>query len=154
MKKNNTKKVNKTKQIKVVKPNVTALKLSNLPFKSAKSLKDAQDQIRLQVWRRLEEAKIIHELLKLEEYSFWHEEFAKGLICGYSEDQDTSLVRVYSDGQGIKISINKSLAATAPLGETVLNQLIKAMSESFSTTYYRAKGLISSNETLTKEAEE
>lgn len=57
-----------------------------------------------------------------------------------------SLVKVSSEGHGIKININKSLAVTAPLGETVLTQLIRAMSESFATTYYRAKGLIPSNE--------
>lgn len=33
--------------------NVTTLKLVDVPFKTAKSLKDAQDLIRLQVWRRL-----------------------------------------------------------------------------------------------------
>lgn len=151
MKKKTTKKIIKIKPLSNAKPNVTAMKLSSLPFKSAKSLKDAQDQLRLQVWKRLEEAKIIHELLQLEEYKFWHEEFAKGLVCGYADDFEMSLVRVYSEGQGIRIDINKSLAAITPLGETVLNQLIKAMSESFATTYYRAKGLISNIEPIRQE---
>jgi hypothetical protein len=133
-----------TKTVK--KPNVTVQKLSDLPFKSAKALKDAQDQIRLQVWQRLEEARIIHEMLKLDSYKFWHEEFSKGLVCDYVEDPDSSLVKVLSDGQGINIRINKALAGTAPLGETVLGHLVKAMSESFATTYYRAKGLIPPND--------
>ena len=132
------------------KQNVTVMKLSDVPFKTAKSLKDAQDQIRLQVWRRLEEAKVINEMLNLETYKFWHDEFSNGLLCSYVEEHDSSLVKVYSEGHGIKISINKSLAVTAPLGETVLSQLVKAMSESFATTYYRAKGIIPISDSIKK----
>lgn len=124
------------------KANVTNLKLLDVPFKSAKALKDAQDQIRLQVWRRLEEAKILNEMLQQDNYKFWHDEFSHGLVCGYVEEHDMSLVKVFSDGDGIKININKALAVTAPLGETVLTQLVRAMSESFATTYYKAKGLL------------
>lgn len=132
------------------KPNVTNQKLSDVPFKSAKSLKDAQDQIRLQVWRRLEEAKVLNEMLKLDNYKFWHDEFSHGLVCSYVEEHDLSLVKVSSEGQGINISINKALAVTAPLGETVLTQLVRAMSESFATTYYKAKGLLPTGDPLKK----
>ncbi|RPJ79453.1 MAG: hypothetical protein EHM20_01370 [Alphaproteobacteria bacterium] len=144
------KKTNKIPNSDTKKENVTIKKLEDLPFKTAKHLKEAQDQIRMQVWRRLEEAKVINEMLKLDTYSFWHDEFSNGLVCGYADEQDMSLVKVYSEGKGIKININRSLAATAPLGETVLNQLIKAMSESFATTYYRAKGLLPNQENLLK----
>jgi hypothetical protein len=136
------KKTTKNQKIPSQKTNVTTTRLTEVPFKSAKSLKDAQDQIRLQVWRRLEEAKIINEMIKLDNFSFWHEEFSNGLTCNYVEDNDMSLVKVYSEGNGIKISINKALAVSAPLGESVLTQLVKAMSESFAMTYYRAKGLV------------
>lgn len=122
--------------------NVTAAKLQEVPFKSARALKEAQDQIRLLVWRRMEEAKVINDLLSQEGYKFWHEEFSHGLICSYVDEQDLRLVRVHSDGKGINISINKALAAATPIGESVLTQLVRAMSESFATTYYRAKGLL------------
>lgn len=135
------------------KANVTNLKLSDVPFKSAKALKDAQDQIRLQVWRRLEEAKILNEMLQQDNYKFWHDEFFHGLVCGYVEEHDMSLVKVFSDGDGIKININKALAVTAPLGETVLTQLVRAMSESFATTYYKAKGLLPVTDAIKKQDE-
>ncbi|MGZ3695856.1 MAG: hypothetical protein ACXWQO_17325 [Bdellovibrionota bacterium] len=122
--------------------NVTNLKLANLPFKTAKAHKEAQDQLRLQVWRRLEEAKILHEMLELDEYKFWHEEFEHGLNCEFMESNDSSLVKVHSRDKGINITINKGLAVSTPLSEAVLGNLIKAMSESFARTYYTAKGLM------------
>jgi hypothetical protein len=89
-------------------------------------------------------------MIRLDNYKFWHEEFSNGLVCSYVEENDMSLVKVYSEGHGIKININKSLAVTAPLGETVLNQLVRAMSESFATTYYKAKGLLPTSEVAKK----
>lgn len=127
---------------KAVKPNnVTLEKLSDLPFKTAKSLKEAQEEVRLSVWRRLEEAKVIEELTRREEYGFWREEFKEGLICCYGEKND-NLVRVFSEGKGIKININKGLADASASSETLLGVLVKAMSESFATTYYKAKGIL------------
>ncbi|MDD4975181.1 MAG: hypothetical protein PHY93_12560 [Bacteriovorax sp.] len=145
-----TKKIIKTPKTDSKKTNVTIMKLADMPFKTAKALKDAEDQIHLQVWRRLEEAKIINEMLKLDNYKFWHDEFSNGLTCAYVEEPDMSLVKVSSEGHGIIIKINKSLAVTAPLGETVLTQLVRAMSESFATTYYKAKGLIPTAESIKK----
>ena len=127
--------------------NVTNEKLSYLPFKTAKALKESQDQLRLQVWRKLEEAKILHEMLSLEEYQFWHKEFSQGLVCEFAESNDSSLVKVFSRGEGITITINKGLAVTTPLTDTVLGNLIKAMSESFAKTYYTAKGLMLHSDT-------
>ncbi|MDO9181213.1 MAG: hypothetical protein Q7U04_02335 [Bacteriovorax sp.] len=144
------KKIKTTKNTRAPKQNVTTQRLVDVPFKSAKSLKDAQDQIRLQVWRRLEEAKVINEMLKLDNYKFWHDEFSHGLVCSYVEESDMSLVRVSSEGNGIKISINKALAVSAPLGETVLTQLVRAMSESFAQTYYKAKGMIPTSDIAKK----
>jgi hypothetical protein len=141
------------KKTKTAKKNVTIAKLNDLPFKSAKALKDAQEKIRIQVWRRLEEAKTINEMLKLAEYKFWEEEFVHGLTCSYVDDNEHKLVKVYSEGDGIKISINKSLAGTAPLGETILSQIVRSISESFATTYYKAKGIIPMTESTHKIAD-
>lgn len=128
--------------------NVTVEKLADLPFKSAKAMKDAQDQIKLQIWHQLEEARVIHDMLQKDDYRFWHNEFGQGLTCNYVEENDSSLVKVYSHGQGIKISINKVLAGSAPLGEVILTHMVKTMSETFANTYYRAKGLLPRNESL------
>ncbi|MBX9767932.1 MAG: hypothetical protein K2X47_11725 [Bdellovibrionales bacterium] len=121
--------------------NVTLERLSELPFKSAKELKDAEHEVHMQVWRRLEEAKVMDQLLKRDDYRFWHDEFAEGLVCGYGEKTE-NLVRVYSRGKGIKIDINKDLAATVPSSEALIGALVRSMSESFATTYYRAKGIL------------
>ena len=46
------KKTAKTHKTEPAKKNVTTLRLVDLPFKTAKALKDAQDQIRLQLPRK------------------------------------------------------------------------------------------------------
>jgi len=128
-------------KINMPKGNVTLEKLSELPFKNAKSLKEAQDEIRLQVWKRLEEAKVIDELLKREEYQFWKEEFKEGFACSYGETNE-NLVRVYSEGRGLKININKALASALPSSEQLLEALVRSMADSFAATFYCAKGIL------------
>ena len=131
--------------------NVTHQKLADLPFRSAKALKLAQERIALDVWQKMEAAKVIHEMVGKKEYNFWHEEFKHGLSCYFGDDSESSLVKVYSDGTGIKIVINRALMNTPPEKEAVLETLVRAMSESFATTYYRAKGILhSSTEGLDK----
>lgn len=142
----------KSKKTKTESKNVTHEKLAGLPFNSAKAWKEAQDAVQMQVWRRMEEAKVINEMVKRPEYKFWTEEFKEGLVCGYGEKGDANLVRVYSDGNGVKIAINRSLADAAPSADAVLGSLVKAMSESFATTYYRAKGILSASEAQSEES--
>jgi hypothetical protein len=122
--------------------NVTQEKLLDLPFESAKQLKAAQEEIRLQVWRRMEEARIINQMIEKDQYRFWLDEFNKGLICAYEEVESPRLVRVYSDREGIHIAINRGVAGKAPASETVLGILIQSLSESFASTYFRAKGIM------------
>lgn len=142
----------KAKKTKADSKNVTYEKLSGLPFSSAKAWKEAQDAVQMQVWRRMEEAKVINDMLQRPEYKFWSEEFKEGLVCGYGEKGDANLVRVYSDGNGVKIAINRSLADAAPSAEAVLGSLVKAMSESFATTYYKAKGILPASEAQSEES--
>lgn len=142
------KKTSKTSSAK----NVTHEKLAGLPFDSAKTWKEAQDAVLMQVWRRMEEARVIHDMIKRPEYSFWLSEFREGLVCSYGEKGDSNLVRVFSEGNGVKIAINRSLADAAPSAEAVLGSLVKSMSESFATTYYKAKGILSASEALSEES--
>lgn len=121
--------------------NPTIERLAGLPFSNATELKAAQREILLTAWTRLEGAKAMHELTQREEYVFWREEFARGLVCSYG-GADRELVRVFSDSPGIKIAINQELAMTIPVSETIVGILVKAMSESFATTYYKAKGIL------------
>ncbi len=144
--------VKKSKKDKSGTKNVTHEKLAGLPFSSAKAWKEAQDAVLMQVWRRMEEAKIIHQLLQRPEYKFWSDEFKEGLVCGYGEKGDANLVRVYSEGNGVMIAINRSLADAAPSAEAVLGSLVRAMSESFAMTYYKAKGILAASEAQSEEA--
>ncbi len=121
--------------------NPTTERLSGLPFESASELKSAQHEILLAMWTRLEQARAIDELTKREEYQFWREEFAQGLVCAY-DDVSNALMRVYSDSPGIKITIHRELATTMPTSENIVGVLVKAMSESFANTYYKAKGIL------------
>lgn len=141
----------KVRKAKTESKNVTHEKLAGLPFSTAKAWKEAQDAVQMQVWRRMEEAKVINDMIQRPEYQFWTQEFHEGLVCGYGEKGDANLVRVYSNGQGIKIAINRSLADAAPSAEAVLGSLVKAMSESFATTYYKAKGILAASEAQAEE---
>jgi hypothetical protein len=126
---------------KMASKNRTAEKLTGLPFHNAADLKAAQQALLLAAWTRLESAKALYDLTQREEYVFWREEFAQGLACSYDGNEQV-LVRVFSDSPGIKISINQELAATLPTSEAILGVLVRAMSESFTTTYYQAKGIL------------
>ena len=139
-------KKSKEKSEKSESKNVTHEKLAGLPFKSARAWKEAQEAVLMQVWRRMEEAKIINDLIQRKEYQFWRDEFKNGLVCVYGEKGDENLVRIASNGEGVQISINRSLADAAPSAEAVLGSLVKAMSESFANTYYRAKGILPASE--------
>ncbi len=63
-------------------------------------------------------------MIQRTEYKFWSEEFKAGLVCGYGEKGDANLARVFSDGSGVKIAINSSLADAAPSAEAVLGSLV------------------------------
>ncbi len=121
--------------------NPTLERLAGLPFSSATELKTAQREVLLTVWTQLEKAQAIHELTQREEYDFWREEFTRGLVCDYGQDNE-ELVRVFSEHPGIKIVVNKTLAATIPASEAIVGVLVKSLSESFANTYYKAKGIL------------
>jgi hypothetical protein len=144
-----------TKKVKKSTPttkNVTHEKLAGLPFTTAKAWKEAQDVVQMQVWRRMEEAKFINDMLKRPEYQFWTDEFKHGLVCGYGENGHENLVRVYSEGFGVKIAINRSTADGTGSAESILGALVKAMSESFAATYYNAKGILSASEAMSDDS--
>jgi hypothetical protein len=131
----------KTDRSEKQKSNPTYEKLNDLPFKTASELKDAQHAVRMRIWKRLEEARVLDTYLGRPEYGFIREEFKEGLRCGYGESSE-NLVRVFAEGPGIQICINKDLAESIPSSESLLGVLVRAMSESFANTYYKAKGIL------------
>lgn len=133
--------------------NPTLERLAGLPFSTATELKAAQHEVLLAAWTQLERARVIHELTQRDEYGFWREEFARGLVCDYGEDSE-ELVRVFSEHPGIKVVVNKALAATIPASEAIVGVLVKSLSESFANTYYKAKGILPTDDVAAKDQQE
>lgn len=119
----------------------TREKLAGLPFEKASDLKKAQDELRYQMWKRLENARLFNELSQKEEFQFIKDEFKNGLSCNYGDEADY-LVKVFSDGIGVKIDINKDLVKNIPNSKAFVETLIRSMGDTFSKSYYQAKGIL------------
>jgi hypothetical protein len=119
----------------------TREKLAGLPFEKAADLKKAQDELRFQMWKRLENARLFNELSQKDEYQFIKEEFKHGLSCNYGDETDY-LVKVFSEGLGVKIDINKDLVKNIPNSKAFVETLIRSMGDTFSKSYYQAKGIL------------
>ncbi|MBI2608309.1 MAG: hypothetical protein HYW47_01780 [Deltaproteobacteria bacterium] len=119
-------------------------KLAGLPFQKASELKKFSDELRFEIWKQLERARLFNEMSKKEDYKFIQEEFKHGLTCKYGNNKD-SLVKVFSEGQGIQIDINKILVQHMPHSEPFVETLIRSMGDTFSKAYYQAKGILPSD---------
>lgn len=122
--------------------NKTRTKLENTPFKSATDMNEASKDIQMQVWRRLEYARLFQQMTENENYEFVKEELKQGLTCNYGNTIDGDLVRVFSEGVGIKISINKDLVKEIDKSEGFVEALIRSTADSFSKSYYQIKGML------------
>lgn len=121
--------------------NKTRLKLENTPFKSASEMNKESQEIQMQVWRRLEHARLFQKMIENENYNFVQQELKQGLTCNYG-DSDGYLVKVFSDGVGINISINKDLVKEIEKSEGFVEALIRSTADSFSKSYYQIKGML------------
>ena len=122
--------------------NKTRSKLENTPFKSAAEMNDKSQEIQMEVWRRLEYSRLFQKMTENENYEFVREELKQGLTCNYGENGDGYLVRVFSEGVGIKISINKDLVKEIDKSEGFVEALIRSTADSFSKSYYQIKGML------------
>ncbi len=95
----------------------------------------------MQVWRRLEYSRVFQQMTDNENYKFVQDELKQGLTCDYGEE-GAYLVRVYSEGVGVKISINKDLVKEIDKSEGFVEALIRSTSDSFSKSYYQIKGML------------
>ena len=82
----------------------------------------------------------MREMLGREEFSFLKEEFKAGFTCSYGENEK-DLIKIYSDGPGIKIHINDEIASAFEDQEK-LRLVIKTLSEAFANSYYSAMGIM------------
>lgn len=129
----------KTKESEV---NKTRSKLENTPFKSAAEMNSASEDIQMQVWRRLEYSRLFQKMTENENYEFVKDELKQGLTCNYGENVDGYLVKVFSEGVGINISINKDLVKEIDKSEGFVEALIRSTADSFSKSYYQIKGML------------
>lgn len=120
---------------------MTREKLEGLPFERASDMKKAQEELRFAMWQRLENARLFNEMSQKEEYEFIRKEFTEGLSCKYG-DQDVYLVRVFSEGMGVQIDINKDLVKSIPSSKDFIETLIRSMGDTFSKSYYQVKGIL------------
>lgn len=121
--------------------NATEKHLKGLPFRKATDMKKEQYEIRRNIWRRFEEAKVIDEYAQRDEYAFWRERFKKGMVCSYGAD-DSELVKVYADESGVvRIHINEKNGREIPPDE-LIEVLVRAVSASFNDIYAKASGVL------------
>ena len=121
--------------------NKTRSKLENTPFKSASEMNQRSQEIHMKVWERLEYSRLFQKLTENENYEFVRQELKQGLVCSYANVEDGNLVRVFSDGIGIKISISKDLVKEIDKSDVFVQALIRSTTDSFSKSYYQIKGL-------------
>lgn len=122
--------------------NKTRSKLEHTPFKSASEMNEMSEEIQMEVWRRLEYARLFQKMTENENYEFVREELKQGLTCVYGDDTEGYLVRVFSEGVGVKISINKDLVKDTGKSEGFVEALIRSTADSFSKSYYQIKGML------------
>ena len=122
----------------------TRERLKGTPFGNAQDLKKASQEIRKKTWEQLERARIFDELSDKPEYSFIREEFQAGLKCKYGSEKG-HLVKVYSEGKGVEVDINKTLAKDIPQGSAFVETLIRSLGDTFSKSYYQAKGIMAAD---------
>ncbi|MCY4644287.1 MAG: hypothetical protein OXB88_06670 [Bacteriovoracales bacterium] len=121
--------------------------LRGTPFAKAADLKKARTEIQKKTWEQLEKARIFSEISQKPEYEFIRQEFSEGLRCRYGDDKK-HLVKVFSEGTGIQIDINKDLVKNVPQSSSFVETLIRSLGDTFSKSYYRAKGIIPPDHSL------
>lgn len=126
------------------KRNATEERLRATPFDSVTELDAEANAIRLSVWRQFTRAQVINELLTKTENSFIVEEWKAGLITFYGSDNREKIFRIYSEGRGLKLELNKEY--TKSLGEhevRLVEGVIRAGIEGYGSLYLKSKSLLS-----------
>ena len=121
--------------------------LKGTPFEKSSDLKKARHELKRKTWEQMEKARIFNEILQKPDYEFIKQEFAEGLRCRYGSDKE-HLVKVFSEGTGVQIDINKELVKHVPHSGTFVETLIRSLGDTFSKSYYQAKGIIPTEHSL------
>lgn len=125
------------------KRNPTEERLRATPFESVSELDSESHTIRLNVWRKFQEAQVVNELLTKPENQFILEEWKAGLKGSFGNGSKDQLFHVYSEGRGLKLEINKVYAES--LGDSqirLVEGVIRAGVESYGSLYMRSRSLL------------
>ena len=126
--------------------NKTREYLEDLPFNSAKELKEFREAVERNAFEKILKARFLKKVSQKEEFQFWQQEFQNGMVCLYGKKEILRVNRLAEGGTAI--IINTSIAQ---LPEEIISilfksgALIKATSSSFLEIYYRANGFLSDN---------
>lgn len=132
---------------KVPKKNRSEERLRATPFDSIEELDRETDSLRLAVWRRMTEGRIIDELLSKPECKYLVDEWKAGLLCFFGSDSKNSIYKIYSEGQGLRLQLNKEFAKSLADHEvTFLEGVVRAGIEGYGALYLRSKSIIPSIE--------
>lgn len=126
------------------KKNATEEKLRATPFSGVEILDTEENAIRLAVWRRFTESKVVEELLSKPEFRHVLDELNAGLSCALNGTPKDSIYTIYSEGRGLKLEVNKKFAES--LGEhqvRFFQGVVQAGIEGYGALYMQVKGLLS-----------
>lgn len=138
------KKMPKAPSNKTPKKNSTEEKLRATPFSEVTELDTEENAIRMSVWKRFTEAKVVEELLTKPEFSYVTDELKAGLACSIlgntSKDQ---IYKIFSEGKGLKLEVNKKFADSMGEHQVKFFQgVVQAGIEGYGSLYLQVKGLI------------
>lgn len=126
------------------KKNSSYERLRGSPFQSPGDLDAEEDRIRLEVWRRVTEARVFDELLTKPENAFIKRLWREGVQSKFGGDGE-DICHAYADDDGVKLLINKDLYNTLPSQEVeFLESILRATLEGFENSYLRVRCLAKS----------
>ena len=130
--------------------NITKAKLRGIPFTSAEELKNAQNLILVEAWKKLERARVKKELTKRDEFKFYVDTFRKGIRCKYVDNINNIAGISLDDDDVIKISISEQVLPRKTSDQELLGVLIEAMASAFLQNYLKAMDIIEDIESIDK----
>lgn len=129
------------------KKNTTEERLRATPFEGVHDLDAEEKDIRLSVWRRFTESKVVEELLTKPEFKHVGDELKAGLSCslnGQVASQKDYIYKISSEGKGMKLEVNRKFAES--LGDHQIKffqGVVQAGIEGYGALYMQIKGLLS-----------
>lgn len=136
------------------KKNATEERLRATPFDGINELSEEEKAIRLDVWRRFTESKVVEELLTKPEFKHVLDELNAGLSCSLKGSSKSGIYKISSEGKGMKLEVNEHFADS--LGEHQIpffQGVVQAGIEGWGAIYMQVKGLISRPASDSKELE-